>query len=98
MEPFFIGEILPKGTAEDDLRDENGHIILAGDMYAEINWLEKITEGKKLIKYQWPRESSLVLMCFHEIFVTNAALNESLSMSIGEYQSIISDALLDYVL
>lgn len=52
MEPFFIGEILPKGTAEDDLCDENGHIILAGDMYAEINWLEKITEGKKLIKYQ----------------------------------------------
>ena len=52
IEPFFIAKILQKGTAEEDLCNENGHIILEGEMYGEINYLEKIKKGKKLIRYQ----------------------------------------------
>ena len=42
IEPFFIAEILWKGTAKEDLHNENGHIFLEGEIYAEINYLEKI--------------------------------------------------------
>ena len=42
IEPFFIAEILWKGTAKEDLHNENGHILLEGEIYAEINYLEKI--------------------------------------------------------
>ena len=42
IEPFFIAEILQKGTAEEGLCDENGHTIFESEMYAETNYLEKI--------------------------------------------------------
>ena len=85
IEPFFIDEILRKGTAEEDLRDEKGYIILKEEMYAEINYLEKIKEGKKLIKYQRTRKPSSVFVYLHEIFFTKVDLDETLSMSIDEY-------------
>ena len=61
IEPLFIAEILWKGTAEEDLRNENGH-ILESKMFAEINYLENIKERKKLIKYQQLSKSSSVFM------------------------------------
>ena len=40
IKPLFIAEILRKGTAEEDLLNENGH-ILEGKMYAETLKKEK---------------------------------------------------------
>ena len=40
IKPLFIAEILRKGTAEEDLRNKNGH-ILEGKMYAETLKKEK---------------------------------------------------------
>ena len=64
----------------------------------EVNYVEKIKEGKKLFKYQQLRKPCSVFIYFHEIFITNVALGENLSMSIDEYQLLLVDALSDYVL
>ena len=41
IEPFFVVEVLSKGTAEEDISDENGHSIMSGEQYAEVTYLQK---------------------------------------------------------
>ena len=93
-EPFFLAEILRKGTAEEVPHDANRHIIL--ECRNKLCW--KIKEGKKLFKYKQLWKPCSVFIYFYEIFITNVALGENLSMSIDEYQLLLVDALSDYVL
>ena len=41
IELFFVGEVLTKGVASQDMEDENGHCVLEGEIYLEVNYLEK---------------------------------------------------------
>ena len=52
IEPFFIAQILSKGLAEKNMINEFGNLVLAGEMYAEVIYLQKLLERKKSVKYQ----------------------------------------------
>ena len=50
IEPFFITQILSKGLAEKNMINEFDHSVLAGEMYAEVIYLQKLLERKKPVK------------------------------------------------
>ena len=80
IEPFFIVKVFDKGAAQEGMPDANGHYILSGEQYAEVGYLQK---------KRWVTARLHVA----EVFVTNVALDEDLSMDIYEYQSIFDAAL-----
>ena len=62
IEPFFIAQILSKGLAEKNMINEFGLSVLAGEMYEEVIYLQKLLERKKLVKYQKSKKRP---NCFH---------------------------------
>ena len=93
IEPFFVVEVLSKGTAEEDISDENGHSIMTGEQYAEVTYLQKNNETRKKITYKRPKKPQHIYIYIAEIFVTNIALDQNLCMDINEYQAVLSAAL-----
>ena len=58
IEPFFLGEVIDKGIAEDNFRDDGGHMIMTGRKYARVSYLQKSKEGKKKVTYERPRKQN----------------------------------------
>ena len=93
IKPFFIVEVFSKGIAKEALCDASGHSILSGEQYAEVGYLQKQDEKKRIVRYQHPKIQESIFVHMAEIFVTNVALNKDLCMDIHEYQSIFHVAL-----
>ena len=93
IEPFFIVEVFHRGVAQENLFDSNGHSIVSGEHYAEVGYLQKNNEKKRIVSYTRPKKQQSIYIHIAEIFVTNIALNEDLCMDIDEYQSIFNAAL-----
>ena len=93
LEPFYVAEILHKGIAENNLRDQYGHYILTGEKYAEICYLQEKREGKQKIIYERTKSITFAYILIAEIFITNIELDVDLKMSKTEYQSIVMVAL-----
>ena len=87
IEPFFIVEVFSKGIAKEALCDASGYSILSGEQYAEVGYLQKQDEKKRIVRYQHPKIQESIFIHRAEIFVTNVALNGDLCMDIYEYQS-----------
>ena len=81
-----------KGVAQEGMSDANGHYILSGEQYSEVGYLQKKDEKKRVVPYQRPKKQQSIYI-HAEVFVTNVALDEDLSMDIYEYQSIFNAAL-----
>ena len=92
IELFFVGEVLTKGVASQDMEDENGHCVLEGERYHEVNYLEKDREGKNYFTYKRSRQASSFLH-LAEVFAYQVDVNLDLKMSINEYQSLTLEAL-----
>ena len=75
------------------MSDVNGHYILSGEQYAEVGYLQKKDEKKRVVRYQHPKKQQSIYIHVAQVFVTNVALDEDLSMDIYEYQSISNAAL-----
>ena len=52
IEPFFIVEVVSKGTATKAIFDVNGHTILCGEQYVEVSYLQKRDEKRNIVRYQ----------------------------------------------
>ena len=85
IESFFIVEVFNKGVAQEGMSDANGHYILSGEQYAEVGYLQKKDE-KRVVRYHCPKKQQNIYNHVAEVFVTNVALDEDLSMDIYEYQ------------
>ena len=92
IEPFFIAQILSKGLAKKNMINEFGHSFLAGEMYAEVIYLQKSLERKKSVKYQKPKKHQIVFIHTYKIFVTNIFVSR-LTLSSEEYYSVFKAAL-----
>ena len=92
-EPFFIVEVFHRGVAQENLFDSNGHSIVSGEHYAEVDYLQKNNEKKRIVSYTRPEKQQSIYIHIAEIFVRIVALNEDLCMDIDEYQSILNAAL-----
>ena len=92
LELFYLAEVVGKGTASQNMQDQNGHTILSNEMYIQVIYLQKKSESLKGVKYQ-RSQSDPVLIHVPEIFATNIAINGNLQMDIEEYQAISSAAL-----
>ena len=57
-EPFYIAKLLENGIAREYVSDENGHCLLAGEQYVDVNYLEKIKECKGSVKYAHSKKCS----------------------------------------
>ena len=93
IEPFFIVEVFSKGIAKEALSEANGHSILSGEQYAEVEYLQKQDEKKHVVRFQRLRKQQSIFINMDEIFVTNVALNEDICLDIYEYQFIFHAAL-----
>ena len=93
IESFFIVEVFNKGVAQEGMSDANGHYILSGEQYVEVGYLQKKDEKRRAVRYQHPKKQQSIYIHVAEVFVTNVALDEDLSMDIYEYQSILNAAL-----
>ena len=82
-----------KGVAREGMSDANGHYILSGEQYAEVGYLEKKDQKKRVVRYQHSKKQQSIYIHVAEVVVTNFALDEDLSMGIYEYQSIFNAAL-----
>ena len=82
IEPFFIVEVFHRGVAQENLFDSNGHSIVSGEHYAEVGYLQKNNEKKRIVSYTRPKRQQSIYIHIAEIFVTNTALNEDLCMDI----------------
>ena len=72
--------------------NETGQSVLAGEMYTEVIYLQKLFERKKTVKYQ-KRKKLIVFIHTYEIFVTNISMSEDLTLSSEEYYSVFKAAL-----
>ena len=86
IESFFIVEVFNKGVAQEGMSDANGHYILSGEQYVEVGYLQKKDEKRRAVRYQHPKKQQSIYIHVAEVFVTNVALDEDLSMDIYEYQ------------
>ena len=93
LEPFFIAEVNDKGIASKHLIDSCGHSILQGEKYTQVFYLQKLNQKRNVVSYQHPKKQRIIYIHIAEVFVTNIALDEDLTMSIDEYQSIFEAAL-----
>ena len=85
IEPFFIVEVISKGTATEAISDVNGHRILCGEQYVEVCCLQKQDEKRNIVRYQQPKRFQSMYIHIAEIFVTIVALDADLCMEIYEY-------------
>ena len=80
-----------KGEALENIVDSNGHVMLAGEQFLEVHYLEKNKEGKKHIHYKSAKQGTSfihpqeVLSCFVQI-------DEELRMELCEYQYLMMAA------
>ena len=51
IEPFFIVEVFHRGVAQENLFDSNGHCIVSREHYAEVGYLQKNNEKKRIVSY-----------------------------------------------
>ena len=82
IEPFFIVEVFHRGVSQENLFDSNGHSIVSGEHYAEVGYLQKKNEKKRIVRYTHPKRQQSIYIHIAKIFVTNIALNEDLCMDI----------------
>ena len=87
IEPFYIAEVLNKGVAEN-MFDENGHSIMSGEPYLEVNYLQKGAQKRRIVQDHRPKKAQRILIHIAKVFITNVDLNADLCMNIDEYQSI----------
>ena len=73
--------------------NEIGQSVLAGEMYTEVIYLQKLFERKKTVKYQKRKKHLIVFIHTYEIFVTNISMSEDLTLSSEEYYSVFKAAL-----
>ena len=83
--PFFIVEVVSKGTATEAISDVNGHTILCGEQYVEVCYLQKRDEKRNIVRYQPTKKFQSTYIHIAEIFVTNVALDAWKSMNINQY-------------
>ena len=93
LETFYIAEVIQKGVAENNMNDDCGHYICAGEKYAEVCYLQKKSEGKRRVSYERIKSMTSVHIIIAEIFVTNIDLAADLKMTKEEYESIMLAAL-----
>ena len=67
------------------MKDGKGHVIQAGEKYAEVAYLEKKSQRGKVVKYANLRKENTVYIHVAEVAVTNIDVNEDLQMDISEY-------------
>ena len=79
-----------KGVAQEGMSDVNGHYILSGEQYAEVGYLQKKDE-KRVVQYECPKKQQSIYIHVAEAFVTNAALDEDLSMKINQFLMQLSE-------
>ena len=48
IESFFVGEVMDKGIAENNMINQNGHTIMSGELYLEVCYLQKEARKKKM--------------------------------------------------
>ena len=89
LQPFFIAEVNDKGIANKHLIDSCGHSILQGEKYAEVFYLQKLNQKRNVVRFQSPKKQRIIYIHIAEVF----ALDEDLTMSIDDYQSIFEAAL-----
>ena len=89
IESFFVGEVMDKGIAENNMINQNGHTIMSGELYLEVCYLQKEAQKKKMW-HQLPKKLHCILTHVAEVFITNTGLDADLCMVINEYQSILS--------
>ena len=92
LEQFFIVEVVSKQVAKEFVEDAHGHRIAKGDPYLSINYLEKsLKSSMKKIKYVRSKTTTEVYINVGEIFATNVQIEDDLSISMKEYQSLMSE-------
>ena len=92
LEQFFVGEVLMKEMAVENINDSNGHFILKGEKYLEVQYLEKKYEGKQFIEYIRSKQSTSFIH-LGEVFACQVELNLDLKMKHCEYLSLQMGAL-----
>ena len=75
LEIFYVAEVCSKSIATQDMCDDNGHYIMAGEKYFEIYYPQKKQGGRKSIKYQQPKKKLSIDIHVAEILTRNIALN-----------------------
>ena len=92
LEQFYIVQVVSKDVAQSyDVKDNHGHLIAKGQPYFSVNYLEKsVKSTKKNIKYTYSKTKS-VYVHVGEVFATNIQVDEKLSMSAAEYQSLLTE-------
>ena len=93
IECFFLCEVIETDIAKCTMSDDGGHIVVKGERYAKVLYLQKKSESKKHAKYERPQKQTETLIHIAEVFATNILVDANLKMDIGEYQSILSAAL-----
>ena len=88
IKSFYIAEVLNKGVAENNMSDENGHSIMSGEPYLEVNYLQKGAQKRRIVQYHRPKKPQRILIHIAEVFIANADLNADLCMDIDKDQSI----------
>ena len=80
-----------KGVAQEGMSDANGHYILSGEQYAEVGYLQKKDEKKRVVRYECLKKQQSIYIHVAEVFLTNAALDEDLSMNISQFLMQLSE-------
>ena len=60
IEPFIIVKVFNKGVAPEGIRDANGHYIFSGEQYAEVGYLQRKYEKKRVVWYQRPKKQQSI--------------------------------------
>ena len=92
LEQFYVVQVEKKDVAGSyDVKDNYGHLIAKGEPYFSVNYLEKSAKStKRSIKYTFSKTKS-VYVHVGEVFATNIQVDENLSMSAVEYQSLLTE-------
>ena len=103
MELFYVVKILGKNIATEQEIDNCRHVIVPGEQYFTVVYLDYKTETRKYVKFELPKGKKCTNIYVHmgevfapniemgEVFATNIEMKEDLTMDIDEYRSLCNE-------
>ena len=91
LELFFVVKVLAKNIAYECINDKYGHVIVPGEPYFTVMYLDKVTENKSGVQFRLSNKNAETFIHLEEVFTTNIEMTDKLLMPMGEYLALCQE-------